>query len=270
MKSSAFVITLVVSLLSSVACGQTKAKVSEMPYAGAPCTAIGGIGPSAAQVANFRRFDGALRAALKQRNATALSFLVRFPLRVNTGKGTIMVPDAQSLSGHFAEVFPPQVREAVIDTKDDDYICKYDEGLAYMNGWVWASMGKDGFRVDVVNAGGEAPKSTGGLHLAYTCESRKHRIVIDASADGNDVRYRSWNKPKAVTDKPDVDLSHGVKAYEGTGVCAYTTYTFKTKNVVYEVDAGLGCGPADEAKTKATGSYSVTIDGTEAGGGDCF
>ena len=241
---------------------------SDMPYAGAPCTAAGGIKPSAAQVANFKRFDSALRAALRQNNVAALAFLISFPLRVNTGKGTLMIPDAQSLSGHYAEIFPQRVRDAVLATKDDDYICKYDEGLGYMNGWLWVSTNKGKFTVDTVNAGGERP-NTGKLALAYTCETRTHRIVIDESADGNDVRFRSWNKPRPVTAAPDVDLSKGEKTYEGTGVCAYPLYTFKTQNVVYEVQSEMGCTEGSEPK-KATGHLSVTIGDKQVTDDWCF
>jgi hypothetical protein len=102
--------------LSVAAVSQARHEVSEMPYSGAPCTDSGGVPPSADQVAEFKRFDTELRSALVRNDTAALAFLVDFPLRVNTSKGTLLIPDAKSLDGHYSEIFTPEVRDRVLAT----------------------------------------------------------------------------------------------------------------------------------------------------------
>ncbi len=80
-----------------------------MPYSGAPCTASGGIPPSAQQAAVFERFNAELRSALERSDPAAMAFLVGFPLSVNTSKGQLLIPDAESLDGHYSEIFTQEV-----------------------------------------------------------------------------------------------------------------------------------------------------------------
>lgn len=189
-----------------------------------------------------------------------MSFLVHFPLRVNTDKGSLLIPDAESLGGHFQEIFPLGVRTNILDTNEADYICRYDEGIAYKGGvaWVQDLDGRTGlWSINLPTVSGKTASSK----LAYSCETKTNRIVVDEASNG-DVRYRSWNKPKPLTASPDVDVAHGKMTFQGTGVCAYPSYTFTVGNVIYEVQGGLGCTDGSEP-AKATGHLSVTIGGKQ-------
>jgi hypothetical protein len=253
--------------ISSLAMSQAKTKVSDMPYSGAPCTASGGVGPSARQVASFKQFDTDLRSALKRNDAGALAFLVSFPLKVNTSKGELLIPDSKSLSGHYAEIFTAGVRERVLGTTPDDYICRYDQGVAYADGVVWASTDDHKFTLTAVNSPGEAATSRGPA-LIYGCETKTHRIMVDG-VKGDNYRYRSWNKPKPLGGSPDVELTHGTIDIQGTGVCAYPVYTFTSKDVVYAVQTAMGCTDGNEPK-KATGHLNVSIGGKQVTDVYCF
>jgi hypothetical protein len=267
MTRSALAILVLFFAVGNAAVSQSPAKVSEMPYSGAPCTASGGIPPSAQQVAVFTRFDAELRSALKRNDSAALAFLISFPLSVNTSKGQLLIPDAESLAGHYSEIFTPGVRSEVLATVTDDYICRYDEGLGYKRGIIWVSTDGHRFTLGTVNLRDQQAESKKSA-LIYTCETKAHRIAIDELEDGN-FRYRSWNKPKSLSAASDVDLAHGMQEFEGTGVCSHPVYTFTSGQVVYQVEGGLGCTDGSEP-SKATGHLSVTIGGKQVTDDWCF
>lgn len=254
--------------LAVAAKSQTTANVSQMPYAGAPCTGDGGIKPSAQQIAMFHSFDSALRSALKRNDATALAFLVNFPLRVSTSKGTLLIPDAESLSGHYVEIFPPELREQVLSTGLGDYICRYDEGLGYKRGAIWVSTDGHKFGLDAVNTADSSSVKSDKPTLIYTCETKTHRISIEDLNNGK-YRYRSWNKPKELSEPPDLQISDGTLHFEGTGICSYGVYSFTKGNVEYTVDQGLGCTDGTEPK-HATGELYVTMAGKDVTKAWCF
>lgn len=267
MNRSALAILFSFFVLSSAAGSQPPPKVSDMPYSGAPCTASGGIPPSAEQVAVFTQFNAELRSALERSDPAALAFLVSFPLHVNTRRGELLIPDAESLGGHYSEIFTTEVRSEVLATVADDYICRYDEGLGYKRGVIWASTDGHRFTLGTVNLPDLHATSKGKV-LVYTCETKSHRIVIDELENG-DFRYRSWNKPKSLSIAADVNVAHGKQEFEGTGICAYPTYTFTTGGAVYEVDVGLGCTDGTEPP-KATGHLSVIVGGKQVTDDWCF
>jgi hypothetical protein len=260
-------LALVLSLLAFAGVAQTNTEVSDMPYAGAPCTGDGGIKASSDQIAVFSRFDSALRSAVKRNDVRALAFLVNFPLKVNTSKGTLLIPDARSLGGHYAEIFSPQVRSQVLATDPGDYICRYDEGLGYKAGVIWVSTNGHKFSLDSVNAADLHAKSDMPT-LTYTCETKTHRISIEDLNNGK-YRYRSWNKPKELSEPPDVEVSDGKLHFEGTGVCSYGVYSFTKGNVEYTVSQGLGCTNGSEPKN-ATGDLHVTVAGKDITQAWCF
>ena len=267
MKALAFAAVLSFLALPIPALSQSNTEASDMPYSGAPCTAEGGIKPSARQVALFNRFDAALRSALKRNDVAAVAFLTHFPLEVNTNKGTLLIPDAQSLSGHYAEIFPAEIRSTILATGPDDYICRYDEGLGYKTGAIWVSTNGERFTLQSVNTPDLYAK-TNKPALIYTCETKTHRISVE-ELDGDKFRYRSWNKPKELSDAPDVDIPTGALHFEGTGICSYAVYSFKKGNAEYNVDQGLGCTAGHEP-VKATGNLTVTVDGKQVTDTPCF
>lgn len=96
---------------------------------------------------------------------------------------------------------------------------------------------------------------------AFVCRTEKHTIRIDEIAKAT-FRYRSWNLPKTPDQKPDVSLTSSDFGIEGTGPCTYKMYKFKTGQVQYSVNEGVGC--TEEAPPAgAKGSLGVSVNGTE-------
>jgi hypothetical protein len=267
MKRIGLALFLSLFLLTVAARSQTNSDVSDMPYAGAPCTADGGIKASSDQIAAFGRFDAALRSAVKRNDTAALAFLVRFPLRVNTGSGRLLIPDARSLDGHYFQIFSPGVRNQVLSSGPGDYICRYDEGVGYKRGVIWVSTNGHKFGLDAVNAPDLHAKSYKPT-LVYTCETKTHRISIQDPKSGK-YRYRSWNKPKELSEPPDLEISNGNLHFEGTGICSYGVYSFRKGNAEYTIDQGLGCSDGSEPKN-ATGDLHVTVAGKDVTQAWCF
>lgn len=54
-----------------------------------------------------------LQVAVARRDARAVAARVRFPIRVNTSSGAILVPDAESFVADFDRLFPPELRAAL-------------------------------------------------------------------------------------------------------------------------------------------------------------
>jgi hypothetical protein len=65
------------------------------------------------------------------------------------------------------------------------------------------------------------------------CETDKFLIRVDL-LENNDLRYISWNKPKKITDKPDLILLKGVQEFQGT--MGGVTYTFQNQDWTYQID----------------------------------
>jgi hypothetical protein len=65
------------------------------------------------------------------------------------------------------------------------------------------------------------------------CETNKFLIRVDL-LDNDELRYIAWSKPKTITEKPDLILSHGVQEFQGT--MGGVTYTFSNGQYYYQVD----------------------------------
>ena len=95
----------------------------------------------------------------------------------------------------------------------------------------------------------------------FKCVTEKHTIVISEPAKGT-YHYRSWNKPKAVSDKPDMDLKS--TSLETSGDCQ-RYYKFKTGKVEFEVTNQWSCmgkGEYPPASAEgATGDLYVKVGG---------
>lgn len=109
-----------------------------------------------------------------------------------------------------------------------------------------------------------AEGKNGEARRTFSCETAKHRIFID-STDNNSYRYRSWNKPKAISEKPDVELiDQRAWRPQGTGVCSYTAWDFSRGNVNYLVFEPSGCGEAPASgEPEDHGELVVMIDDVE-------
>lgn len=95
----------------------------------------------------------------------------------------------------------------------------------------------------------------------FKCLTEKHTIIISEDTKGT-YHYRSWNKPKTVSDKPDMDLKS--MALETSGNCQ-RYYKFKTGKVEFEVTNQWSCLSKGESPPAgadgATGDLYVRIGG---------
>jgi hypothetical protein len=212
---------------------------------------------------SFDQFDKELRSALNWQDALALAFLVNFPLRVNEATGgTISIDDAAALKTHFQEVFNPAVRNEILSEKNDHVGCM-TEGIMYGRGVIWVNASERGYAIEVVNRDAIPPFKMNNWNtpaIKYICQTQTHRIVVD-TVKGGDLRYRAWNKPRPLTEAPDLEISTGDGTFEGSNVCAVPIYTFKKGAAVYRVEGGLGCfGDNEPGPPKdATGQLIVTV-----------
>jgi len=221
----------------------------------------------------FERFNREFISAIQRKDASALAFLIKFPLRVNTSRGTIDIEDAESLAGHFDQVFTSRTREDILSTGTNS-ICRYDEGISYGRGAAWISNsdtvepknGRPMIALYVVNVMDDPPAPL--PRLVYTCRTEKHRITID-ELPKDKFRYRSWDQHKPLSDPPDLDLTNGTVRFEGTGVCATPTYSFHRGDTDFEVNQGLGCTDGSDPK-EATGHLTVKISGKTVTDTWCF
>jgi hypothetical protein len=211
----------------------------------------------------FEKFDKELRIALTRQDALALAFLVTFPLRVNdAARGTFSINDAAALKTHFQEVFTPAVRKAILSEKNDNMGCM-TEGVMYANGVIWVNASERGYAIWSVNRDAVPPykmNKWNTLTTKYICQTQTHRIVVDI-VTGGDLRYRAWNKPRPLTDSPDLEILKGDGTFEGTNFCAVPIYTFKKGTAIYRIEGGLGCfGDNEPGPPKnATGQLVVTL-----------
>ena len=216
----------------------------------------------------FDKFDKELHAAITRQDAVALAFLVKFPLRVNDAGGTISIDDAAALKTHFQEVFTPAVRKEILNEKNDNVGCNA-EGIGYARGVIWVNASERGYAIWSVNRDAVPPYPTNNWttsKINYICQTQTHRIVVDIVA-GGELRYRAWNKPRPLTEVPDLEIAKGDGTFEGTNVCAIPIYTFKKDAAVYRVEGGMGC---DSGPNDATGRLEVTVNDKQAVDSWCY
>lgn len=96
----------------------------------------------------------------------------------------------------------------------------------------------------------------------FVCETSKHTVTINLLPSGK-YQYTAWNKPKRITEKPDMVVVGGEEITEGTGVCRYTRWEFNNANVQYVVSTPATCMEATPPPN-ATGQLSVFIDETHS------
>lgn len=106
-----------------------------------------------------------------------------------------------------------------------------------------------------------APAVVPGVAVAvkteFTCNTGKHIVIIDEPSV-NSYRYRSWNLPKKIDAKPDLEVKAGTWVTEGKGVCRYQEWTFKTGNVELLVSDNVKCVEGHPPQN-AIGSLHVLV-----------
>lgn len=227
-----------------------------------PCHAMPSDSAAAKNFFTFDQFDKELRIALTRQDPLLLAVLVKFPLVVNDDGGSISINDPHALQTHFQEIFTPAVRKEILDDKSEKTGC-LEAGLDYGRGVIWVDASEHGYAINVVNRDAVPPYSMKSQwqipQIQFLCQTKAHRIIINTMTDGT-LRYRSWNKPRPLTDEPDLELVKGEGSFEGTQVCAIPIYTFKNGKTVYKVYGGTGC---TEAPKDATGNINLTIGDNE-------
>jgi hypothetical protein len=92
----------------------------------------------------------------------------------------------------------------------------------------------------------------------FVCDTNRHHVVIDQDVDGS-PRYRAWNKPHPLNQKPDVEIRRGTEETAGTDPCVNTTWTFKRGTVEYSVSDSAACTDG-KPPPAASGFIVVEID----------
>lgn len=186
------------------------------------------------------RFDSELRTALSAGDVASTALLVSFPLRVNDS-GTIFLADARTFQARFAEVFPPSIRKAVLETEPEQVLCfwRYDSTM-YGLGEVWVSRVRQGafqrFAVVAVNV--NAAPIPLSPQLDFVCNGDLYRAIIESNSDQS-ARLRTWEQPRLLTDVPDIDISGGEMRLEGSGSLTYRVWEFHDRDTKVVVTDGV-------------------------------
>ncbi len=93
----------------------------------------------------------------------------------------------------------------------------------------------------------------------FVCKTSQHTVTVNLLSSGK-YQYKSWNKPKSITEKPDMVVDRGEEVIEGTGVCRYKRWEFNKGNVQYIVSTPVTCTETIPPPN-ATGQLSVFING---------
>lgn len=219
--------------------------------------------PAAAPAASprFEAFDTELREAIAKQDTAALALLVEFPLRLNLPDGTVMsLVNPRALQTQLGLAFPPAVRKAILESRPTDMIHRAS-GTGYRGGVAWVELvGSDDserYRLTTVNLPGQDAPSLAGAapRLEFVCDAAKHRAIVDSA--GDTPRYRVWNKPRSVTEEPDLEIRAGSRDFEGTTPCTHAIWTFRSGTAVYTVEE-LGCAEGDETG-RAKGELIVKL-----------
>lgn len=207
---------------------------------------------------SFLQFDRELRTALSEEDPVIMSLLVGFPLRVNSDGGTIQINNAAALQSRFQEIFPPAIRSAVLDQRLKFISCN-SRGIMYANGLVWVEITMQGrYQIFTINLPDIETEGAPKPKLNFVCDAEQHRVVIDLNADGT-PRYRAWNKPRSLTEPPDLEIATGTKHYEGSGPCGYPVWKFHADDVTYTLFRG-GCSTDSDPPFKGSrGSFGVKV-----------
>jgi hypothetical protein len=191
--------------------------------------------PTAASRDAFLRFDRELRAALNDNDVGKVALLVSYPLRVNDPNGNYVIEDAASLARRINSVFTPQIREAVLAKSAQSLSCT-PQGVLYGKGEVLVPFSEHGYGISTINIPGEDKRTD---QVQFTCNFSKGRAVAEGSGDKN-LKLRLWTGGRLLTDEPNVQITNGSSAMEGTQECAHRFWTFEKDGTHYRLEQ-LGC-----------------------------
>jgi hypothetical protein len=97
--------------------------------------------------------------------------------------------------------------------------------------------------------------------IIFSCNTEKHTINIYKNSDQKTYTYKSWNKPKEISEKPDMELISS--SYEKVAGSNY--FKFKTGKTEFEVtDQWLHLSKGEvppESASNASGDLYVRVNG---------
>jgi hypothetical protein len=205
---------------------------------------------------SFLAFDQELRNAFRTQDAAKMATLVEYPLVIETNGGTDYLKDASSASliykARLKVVFTPAIRRAVLDQRTETIWCS-EEGIMYGNGVVVEAIGH-GFTIEYAIHEIHLPSDRKPGEVEFACTTKKHRVIVDIGADGS-PRYRAWNKPHALAEAPELEISSGRIDCGGTGPCASCSWTFTNDTAEYVVSQPDGCYEDTHLPPKGSKGY---------------
>ena len=213
---------------------------------------------------SFLAFDRELRAALSKQDPTAMSFLVDFPLNVDQAGTSISINNATTMQARFQELFPAEIQSIVLDQELNTLRCNWT-GIyygSYFPGQIWVRAKDQRYALKSIDfppeSGAPLPYKTPGI--TFFCNTLERRLVLDTDTSGT-IRYRAWNVPRSVTDKPDVEITPVTVDIEGTGFCAHSVWKFSEGDTEITV-MEHGCSPDSSPPPEGSkGSLTVSAAG---------
>jgi hypothetical protein len=214
----------------------------------------------AKETKTFLAFDREFRSALSNQDAGMMALLVKYPFRINDDRGSYYLQDARSLQSRFKEIFSPAVRDVVLKQRPGAVWCSYS-GIMYGDGGVWVGFTNE-YKVETINL----PEDHHSLQtladkVKFACDPDDRRVIVDVVGTGK-PRYRVWNKPRSLTEKPDMQILEGKEDSEGSGPCRYTSWTFTsaTTNLVIR-ELGECYEDSHQPPSDAKGALDVSAAG---------
>lgn len=182
---------------------------------------------------------------LKNDNILQLANLVNYPLkRINP------IPDIETKQAfilYYSTLFDKEFKQKIINTEftTDNTIDKQYFGL--FSGSLWIDNSGKIISINYKSEKEKVLQSTLTKELKsiihssvnkwkeniLVSESDKFIIRIDLLADHN-FRYVSWNKPKSISDKPDLILHNGEQEFQGS--MGGVSYKFKNSKWTYIIE----------------------------------
>lgn len=232
----------------------------------------------------------ALQQAIRARDKQTVAKMVDYPLPVMFGRKPVKIKNSEQFLEYYDQIFLPYLVSEIAAAIPHHMFSKGDGAL--LTSTIWLDNTGKLSSIDVIGepiacamsrnntqsassgattdagkkldleckefAGSMPAEDPKAYETNYVCDTPKHHIVVDSKAD-EVPRYRAWVKPHPMTAKPDMEIDLGAEEVEGTGECAYSTWTFKKGDTQFDVGQ-LGCTDGSEPKG-AVGQLNITIHG---------
>jgi hypothetical protein len=215
----------------------------------------------------FLEFDREIKHAAESGDSFEMAALVRYPLRVNSSLGTISLDEPRALQNRFRETFTPAILRDIKRQLVEDTFCS-SEGVTFGAGRVWVGFEHGRFAIQVINVPDDPLRVPVKQPIEFACNADHHRIVIDSVSDN--LRYRSWNKPRPVPGTPDLEIQNGEHQIAGTGSCAYSMWIFKNSGLEYLLQEPGCSSSSDSLPAGSRGTLSVSKNGKSILESQCY